>query len=190
MITDRFLDFLKGNFGKFLDDVTDDFDRNIDIDDFLKTLFSDPRRRQKVEEMFAKEGSKKRMSDEEYERMSSFDKFNYYYEKFEQEQAKQQQQQQYYQEQEKNRQSYQNRNSNSNNKQNTTIEQLELKFYQALEVKKGATFEEIKSSYKKLMKMYHPDKFHNDVEKQKTAVELSKKINEAYTYFEKKFNKK
>lgn len=65
----------------------------------------------------------------------------------------------------------------------------EAKYFDALEVELGADFEAIKSAYKKAVKKYHPDKFVNDPEKHKYAVLLTQKINEAYAYFEKKFEK-
>lgn len=62
----------------------------------------------------------------------------------------------------------------------------EREYYQTLEVEPGASFTEIRKSYKNLMKKYHPDRFPNDPKRQKTAVELTQKINVAYTYFKKK----
>lgn len=68
-------------------------------------------------------------------------------------------------------------------------QQEERQYYTALELPYGASFEEIKAAYKKLIKQYHPDRFHNDEEKHKAAVEISQKLNIAYSYFEKKFGK-
>ncbi len=67
--------------------------------------------------------------------------------------------------------------------------QKEAVYYQNLEVPQGATFEEIKKSYRKLMKVYHPDLYHNDPEKFEMAQKVSSQLNEAYVYFEKKFGK-
>ena len=50
-------------------------------------------------------------------------------------------------------------------------------------------FEEIKASYKRLLKKYHPDKFYGDEKKLQTAQEVVKKLNIAYNYFEEKYNK-
>lgn len=65
---------------------------------------------------------------------------------------------------------------------------IESEYYAILEVGYGANFDEIKKSYKKLLKKYHPDLFHNKPEKFKKAQKLTEKINEAYSYFEKKYN--
>ena len=65
--------------------------------------------------------------------------------------------------------------------------QLEKKYYKILELEYGSKFESIKKSYKKLLKKYHPDLFQNKPEKLKSAQEVTRQINEAYTYFERKF---
>lgn len=64
--------------------------------------------------------------------------------------------------------------------------QLEKKYYKILEVEYGADFKHIKNSYRKLLKKYHPDMFQNQPEKLKVAQEVTRQINEAYTYFERK----
>ena len=64
---------------------------------------------------------------------------------------------------------------------------IEKEYYSILEIEYGADFPKIKSAYKKLLKKYHPDKFYANPEKLKTAQKLTEKINEAYSYFEKKF---
>lgn len=66
-------------------------------------------------------------------------------------------------------------------------QQEERQYYGVLELPYGASFEEIKVAYKRLIKQYHPDRFHNDPEKHKAAVEISQKLNVAFAYFEKKF---
>jgi len=58
-----------------------------------------------------------------------------------------------------------------------------------LELTENANFEDIKKAYKRLMKKYHPDKFPNDEIKRAAAQNLAQQINEAYSYFEKKFFK-
>lgn len=67
--------------------------------------------------------------------------------------------------------------------------QEELRYYQALEIKSGASFEEIKASYKSLMKKYHPDRFNGNPSQQQNAIKVCQKINEAYDYFKKKYGK-
>ncbi len=63
----------------------------------------------------------------------------------------------------------------------------DAEYYAILEVKYGADFDEIKKSYRKLLKKYHPDLYHNNPEKFKTAEKLMEKINSAYSYFEEKY---
>ena len=65
----------------------------------------------------------------------------------------------------------------------------EKAYYQALEVIPGASFDDIKVAYKKLVKKYHPDLFHNNPEKRRYAEIVTQKINEAYAYFEQKNSK-
>lgn len=64
---------------------------------------------------------------------------------------------------------------------------LEKKYYRILELEYGSDFNRIKKAYKRLLKKYHPDLFQNKPEKLKSAQEVTKQINEAYTYFERKF---
>ncbi len=66
----------------------------------------------------------------------------------------------------------------------------EAGYYAALELKPGAAFPEIKAAYKRLVKVYHPDKYHNDEKKRKYAEQVTQKLNEAYRYFEDKFGQK
>ncbi len=49
-----------------------------------------------------------------------------------------------------------------------------------LEVPFGADIETVRRSYKALMLKYHPDKFAGDPEKQRVALEITKKINESF----------
>lgn len=80
----------------------------------------------------------------------------------------------------------------NHNYSNTHTNQIqkEAEYYSDLELKPGASFKEIKSAYRRLVKMYHPDLFQNAPEKKKIADEVTRKINEAYNYFEKKFESK
>ncbi len=52
--------------------------------------------------------------------------------------------------------------------------------YANLEVPFGADIDVVRSSYKRLMMKYHPDKYARNPEKQKMALEISKKINESF----------
>lgn len=61
------------------------------------------------------------------------------------------------------------------------------KYYKVLELEYGSDFNQIKKAYRRLLKKYHPDLYQTDTEKLKTAQEVTKQINEAYTYFERKF---
>jgi hypothetical protein len=78
--------------------------------------------------------------------------------------------------------------------QNATPQQAantqEIIYYQVLELPNGANFDQIKAAYKKLIKLHHPDKFHGKPELQNKAQEKTGKLNEAFQYFEKKFQKK
>lgn len=122
-----------------------------------------------------------------------FDKFDAYYQKFE-EQAKA------YEEKygegtgdyrHRQYQKYRNQNSQNNNQQydfSKTVTAEEKKHLETLDLKPGVTFEEVKKAYKDAMKKYHPDKFVN-ADQKKYAEALSVRINQAYDYFKKKFNK-
>ncbi len=65
----------------------------------------------------------------------------------------------------------------------------ELEAFKALEIQPGTPFEQIKVTYKAMMKKYHPDKFHNEPNKYKSALEISQKINKAFDVLEKKYAK-
>jgi len=54
------------------------------------------------------------------------------------------------------------------------------KDYANLEVPFGAEMEEVKRSYKSLILRYHPDRFASDAEKQRVALEITKKINQSF----------
>ena len=57
-----------------------------------------------------------------------------------------------------------------------------LKYYEILELEPGATGEQIKQAYRRLAKVWHPDRFPNDPPLQEMAQEKLKKINLAYEY--------
>ena len=52
--------------------------------------------------------------------------------------------------------------------------------YRVLELEPGATLEDVKHSYRELVKVWHPDRFANDPNLQKRAQEKLKQINLAY----------
>jgi DnaJ-class molecular chaperone len=52
--------------------------------------------------------------------------------------------------------------------------------YANLEVPFGADIETVRRSYKHLILKYHPDKYAGDPQKQKAALEITKKINESF----------
>ena len=47
------------------------------------------------------------------------------------------------------------------------MNKLEAEYYANLELKPGSGMEEIKFSYKKMIKLYHPDIYQNNDEKRK-----------------------
>ena len=67
-----------------------------------------------------------------------------------------------------------------------SMDQREAQYYANLELPYGASFEEVKRSYRKLLKQYHPDRYHLDDRKKKDAEEVTEKLNEAYRYFKQK----
>lgn len=69
----------------------------------------------------------------------------------------------------------------------TSRNNQEEMYYKTLELEYGAGFDQIKKAYRKLLKKYHPDLYQNKPEKLETAKKLTEKINEAYTYFERKY---
>ena len=53
-------------------------------------------------------------------------------------------------------------------------------YYANLELKPGATLEDVKKAYRDMMRRYHPDKFLGDPEKHRAATELASSLTEAY----------
>lgn len=61
------------------------------------------------------------------------------------------------------------------------VKRVQVKqWYANLELKAGATVDEVKSAYKRLMAKYHPDKHANDPEKHRAATRLAHGLTEAY----------
>ncbi len=52
--------------------------------------------------------------------------------------------------------------------------------YRNLELTPAATTEQIRSSYRRLMRTYHPDKHTDDAEKQRIATEITQKLTESF----------
>jgi hypothetical protein len=61
-----------------------------------------------------------------------------------------------------------------------TSEAERLRWYRTLELEPGASHEEIRRSYRRLLKQYHPDRFAKDPEKYKVATEVTRNITVAY----------
>ena len=61
--------------------------------------------------------------------------------------------------------------------------------YAALEVPVGADFATVRSSYRTLMRKYHPDRHAGSPDKQKTATELAQKLSQAYLLIEQRGRK-
>lgn len=57
--------------------------------------------------------------------------------------------------------------------------------YKALEVPYGSDWETIKASYRKLIRLYHPDKHAGDAKKQASATKVMQQLNEAYELLKK-----
>ena len=65
----------------------------------------------------------------------------------------------------------------------SAIPAVEKRYSELLEVPIGASWAEVKESYRKLLNRYHPDRFSDNAEKQKVANNLVIQINEAYQFF-------
>lgn len=68
-----------------------------------------------------------------------------------------------------------------------TVPSKEAGYYANLELKPGASHREIKEAYRNLQRRYHPDHHHKNPEQTALALEITKGLNEAMDYFEKKF---
>ncbi len=122
---------------------------------------------------------------------SAADKFDAYYQKFE-DKAKETSDYRHreYAKYNQTNQNQQNQNTNANTNPYSATSPEEKKHAELLEIAVGITdFEVIKTAYKKQMKKYHPDKFSEE-DKKKHAENISMKVNVAYDFFKKKFNTK
>ncbi len=53
-------------------------------------------------------------------------------------------------------------------------------YYANLELPFGASFDDVKQSYRRLMRVYHPDKHQDDPARRQLATKLSQKLTKAY----------
>jgi DnaJ-domain-containing protein 1 len=56
--------------------------------------------------------------------------------------------------------------------------------FAALDVPFGAGLAQVRSSYKRLLLKYHPDRFSRDLEKQRLATDVTQRLNAAYRRIE------
>lgn len=54
------------------------------------------------------------------------------------------------------------------------------RFYANLELPDGASLDEVKAAYRRLMRRYHPDKHHGDPERAAAATRLAHELRQAY----------
>lgn len=62
-------------------------------------------------------------------------------------------------------------------------------YYRVLDLPYGAGFDEVKKSYRQLMRKYHPDRHAGNPKKQKAATELSMRVTQAYNALEEHLKK-
>ncbi|MCB9229149.1 MAG: J domain-containing protein [Deltaproteobacteria bacterium] len=67
--------------------------------------------------------------------------------------------------------------------------EMDLKYYSNLELPPGSSPEEIKRSYRQLLKRYHPDRFHLQPDQRALAEEITAGLNEAWAWFRNKHKK-
>ncbi|PWJ43952.1 J domain-containing protein [Sediminitomix flava] len=72
------------------------------------------------------------------------------------------------------------------NTSSSSASSKDREYYAALEIPYGSSFAVVKKAYKKMIRVYHPDLYHNQPEKQDIAQKVTRKINEAYNHFEQK----
>lgn len=63
-------------------------------------------------------------------------------------------------------------------------------YYKRLDLPYGASFDEVRASYRKLMRKYHPDRHVGNPKKQKAATELTMRVTQAYNELEEHLKKK
>lgn len=62
-------------------------------------------------------------------------------------------------------------------------------YYANLEIPYGSDLEAVREAWKRLLRKYHPDLHSSDLEKQKTATELVKGLNDALEELSKRLEK-
>jgi DnaJ-domain-containing protein 1 len=168
----------------------------VNIDEFMDEMNLNAEQRQKVREAYQNYNNNQERYQYKYAPKSDdpFDKFDAYFRKYE-DMAEENEKRFGHEKAYAHRkyQQYAGGQQQKNNYQQYDPSYLrteeERKHYEVLEIPVGSDFDKIKIAYKSAMKKYHPDRFPNDEEKKKHAEEISRKINGAYEYFKKKFNK-
>lgn len=61
--------------------------------------------------------------------------------------------------------------------------------YKNLELRDGASYEEVKAAFKTLMRKYHPDKFGHDKAKADAATKVAQTVTESYQILKRHFEK-
>ena len=64
----------------------------------------------------------------------------------------------------------------------TTVESGGRNYYETLGLRPGASLDEIRAAFKDMVKVWHPDRFHDDERLREKAEDKLKEINEAYQY--------
>ncbi len=62
----------------------------------------------------------------------------------------------------------------------------EDQYFSYLELERTNDFTVIKKQYRKMMKKYHPDRFQGNEKQKKIAEQITRQLNEAYDYFERR----
>ena len=62
----------------------------------------------------------------------------------------------------------------------TPQEQQLAQYFANLELRPGATLEDVRRAYREMMRKYHPDKHIGDPERHKAATELAQSLTKAY----------
>ncbi len=70
-----------------------------------------------------------------------------------------------------------------------SVDAKEAEYLANLELSEGASFQEIKDAYKRLIRKFHPDLHAQDVDKKEFAKLITQRLNEAMDYFERKHGK-